>query len=195
MSPPVPTASTVKLFEQLELAKSRPLWRVLVALSIRHVGPTAAQALARGFRDVDGAVGPSRIQATVSGGRVRTLKDLAGDRAIKAARLDAARIATLYGQQQEERRKGAEFEGLAGVERHQQHQHGDADAEHQHQVHDERRQRQDQNDQDNRSDNACLSKGGPLPGRDHGDHAGAVLVSQQRPHCPIPGYRRGLTEP
>lgn len=58
----------------------------------------------RGFRDVDGDVGPSRIQATVSGGRVRTLKDLASDRAIKAARLDAARIATLYGQKQEERR-------------------------------------------------------------------------------------------
>ncbi len=58
----------------------------------------------RGFRDVDGAVGPSRVQATVSGGRVRTLRDLAGDREIKAARLDAARIATLYGQKQEERR-------------------------------------------------------------------------------------------
>ncbi|MGJ4729066.1 penicillin-binding protein 1B [Luteimonas sp. SDU101] len=58
----------------------------------------------RGFRDVDGAVGPSRIEATVSGGRVRTLKDLGGGRTIKSARLDAARIATLYGQQQEERR-------------------------------------------------------------------------------------------
>jgi DNA ligase (NAD+) len=33
----------------LELAKSRPLWRVLVALSIRHVGPTSAQALANKF--------------------------------------------------------------------------------------------------------------------------------------------------
>ena len=58
----------------------------------------------RGFRDVDGAVGPSRIEATVSGGRVGSLKDLAGGKAIKAARLDAARIATLYGQKQEERR-------------------------------------------------------------------------------------------
>ncbi|TWG89501.1 penicillin-binding protein 1B [Luteimonas sp. J16] len=58
----------------------------------------------RGFRDVDGVVGPSRIQATLSGGRVRSLKDLAGDREIKSARLDAARIATLYGQKQEERR-------------------------------------------------------------------------------------------
>jgi DNA ligase (NAD+) len=37
------------LLAQLEIAKTRPLWRVLVALSIRHVGPTAAQALAREF--------------------------------------------------------------------------------------------------------------------------------------------------
>jgi DNA ligase (NAD+) len=34
-------------------ARDRPLWRVLVALSIRHVGPTAAQALAREFRSMD----------------------------------------------------------------------------------------------------------------------------------------------
>jgi DNA ligase (NAD+) len=34
---------------QLQVAKDRPLWRVLVSLSIRHVGPTAAQALARQF--------------------------------------------------------------------------------------------------------------------------------------------------
>ena len=36
----------------LEGAKSRPLWRVLVALSIRHVGPTAAQALAKNFGSI-----------------------------------------------------------------------------------------------------------------------------------------------
>ena len=36
----------------LELAKSRPLWRVLVALSIRHVGPTSAQALANKFGSI-----------------------------------------------------------------------------------------------------------------------------------------------
>jgi DNA ligase (NAD+) len=35
------------------VAKTRPLWRVLVALSIRHVGPTAAQALARHFGSID----------------------------------------------------------------------------------------------------------------------------------------------
>ena len=47
--PSAPTRNTEKLFEQLEKAKSQPLWRVLVALSIRHVGPTAARALATEF--------------------------------------------------------------------------------------------------------------------------------------------------
>ncbi|MSO25540.1 MAG: NAD-dependent DNA ligase LigA [Candidatus Nanopelagicaceae bacterium] len=36
----------------LELAKQRPLWRVLVALSIRHVGPTSAKALANEFGSI-----------------------------------------------------------------------------------------------------------------------------------------------
>lgn len=40
-------ANAEKLLESLERSKQRPLWRVLVALSIRHVGPTAAQSLAR----------------------------------------------------------------------------------------------------------------------------------------------------
>ncbi|ALE91576.1 aromatic ring-opening dioxygenase LigA [Arthrobacter alpinus] len=44
--PSVPTKTTQKLFEELEKAKAAPLWRVLVALSIRHVGPTASRALA-----------------------------------------------------------------------------------------------------------------------------------------------------
>jgi DNA ligase (NAD+) len=47
------SANAVKLLQNLAEAKSRPLWRVLVALSIRHVGPTAAQALAREFRSLD----------------------------------------------------------------------------------------------------------------------------------------------
>jgi DNA ligase (NAD+) len=42
-------ANVEKLLAALEGAKSRPLWRILVALSIRHVGPTAAQALATNF--------------------------------------------------------------------------------------------------------------------------------------------------
>jgi DNA ligase (NAD+) len=44
-----PGANVEKLLVALEGAKSRPLWRILVALSIRHVGPTAAQALATNF--------------------------------------------------------------------------------------------------------------------------------------------------
>jgi len=42
-----------KLLEALEAAKTRPLWRTIVALSIRHVGPTAAQALATHFGSMD----------------------------------------------------------------------------------------------------------------------------------------------
>jgi DNA ligase (NAD+) len=47
------TANAEKLLAELETAKSRPLWRVIVALSIRHVGPTAARALARELGDLD----------------------------------------------------------------------------------------------------------------------------------------------
>jgi DNA ligase (NAD+) len=43
------SANGEKLIANLERAKSQPLWRVLVALSIRHVGPTAARALAAHF--------------------------------------------------------------------------------------------------------------------------------------------------
>ncbi|WP_163510172.1 NAD-dependent DNA ligase LigA [Fodinicola acaciae] len=47
------TANARKLLDNLREAKDRPLWRVLVALSIRHVGPTASQALATEFGDLD----------------------------------------------------------------------------------------------------------------------------------------------
>ncbi len=42
-----------ELLANLEAAKTRPLWRILVALSIRHVGPVAARALAREFHSID----------------------------------------------------------------------------------------------------------------------------------------------
>ena len=50
-----PSASkgTEKMLAELDKAKSQPLARVLVALSIRHVGPTAARALADTFRSMD----------------------------------------------------------------------------------------------------------------------------------------------
>ena len=72
------SAIAARFIEGLERAKSRQLWRVLVSLSIRHVGPTAAQALVRAFRsipaiaaasaqelsEVDG-VGPTIAQAII----------------------------------------------------------------------------------------------------------------------------------
>ncbi|MDA3628287.1 NAD-dependent DNA ligase LigA [Saccharopolyspora oryzae] len=47
------SANGAKLLANLEVAKEKPLWRVLVGLSIRHVGPTAAQALAREFGSLE----------------------------------------------------------------------------------------------------------------------------------------------
>ncbi|RRO16298.1 NAD-dependent DNA ligase LigA [Saccharopolyspora rhizosphaerae] len=47
------SANGAKLLANLEEAKQKPLWRVLVGLSIRHVGPTAAQALAREFATLE----------------------------------------------------------------------------------------------------------------------------------------------
>ena len=46
---PVLSANGQRLLDNLGAAKDRPLWRVLVGLSIRHVGPTAARALATEF--------------------------------------------------------------------------------------------------------------------------------------------------
>lgn len=47
------TANGARLLESLAKARSQPLWRVLVSLSIRHVGPTAARALATEFGTLD----------------------------------------------------------------------------------------------------------------------------------------------
>ncbi|MCV7315796.1 NAD-dependent DNA ligase LigA [Mycolicibacillus parakoreensis] len=47
------SANGARLLANLDSAKDQPLWRVLVALSIRHVGPTAARALATEFADLD----------------------------------------------------------------------------------------------------------------------------------------------
>ncbi|MEO5566247.1 MAG: penicillin-binding protein 1B [Luteimonas sp.] len=58
----------------------------------------------RGFQDVSGTIGPSRVEVVLSGSRVASVRDLARRQSIRAARLDPARIATLYGQKQEERR-------------------------------------------------------------------------------------------
>ena len=53
------TVNAVKLLRNLDEARRQPLWRILVALSIRHVGPTAARALAVAFGSVDAIAGAS----------------------------------------------------------------------------------------------------------------------------------------
>jgi len=47
------SANGQRLLANLEQVKSQPLWRVLVALSIRHVGPTAARALAQSLGSLE----------------------------------------------------------------------------------------------------------------------------------------------
>ncbi|MFB9360924.1 NAD-dependent DNA ligase LigA [Actinoplanes nipponensis] len=64
--------NAVKLLEKLAEAKERPLWRVLVALSIRHVGPTASRALALEFGSM------TAIEAAVQEGRIEELSAVDG---------------------------------------------------------------------------------------------------------------------
>jgi len=62
------SANGARLLANLETAKDQPLWRVLVALSIRHVGPTAARAMARAFGSLDTiADAPTEALAAVDG--------------------------------------------------------------------------------------------------------------------------------
>jgi DNA ligase (NAD+) len=62
------SANGKRLLANLGKAKSQPLWRVLVALSIRHVGPTAARALAGEFGSLDAIIAASEAElAAVEG--------------------------------------------------------------------------------------------------------------------------------
>jgi len=56
------SANGARLLANLQQARDRPLWRILVALSIRHVGPTAARALATAFGSLDGMMAASEEQ-------------------------------------------------------------------------------------------------------------------------------------
>jgi DNA ligase (NAD+) len=63
----------------LERARHRPLWRLLVGLSIRHVGPTAAQALAREFRSLDAIMAASAEELAAVDGVGPTIARAAAD--------------------------------------------------------------------------------------------------------------------
>jgi DNA ligase (NAD+) len=75
------SANGRKLLDNLEIAKDRPVWRVLVALSIRHVGPTAAQALAREFGSLDAieAAAEQAARDTAAAGVALTSDGAAGE--------------------------------------------------------------------------------------------------------------------
>ncbi|WP_370626814.1 NAD-dependent DNA ligase LigA [Salinibacterium sp. ZJ450] len=55
-----PSSAALKLLDELEKAKTKPLWRILVSLNIRHVGPVAARALANHFGSLVTIRGASR---------------------------------------------------------------------------------------------------------------------------------------
>ncbi|TQM14890.1 NAD-dependent DNA ligase LigA [Pseudonocardia kunmingensis] len=75
------SANGHRLLANLDAAKERPLWRVLVGLSIRHVGPTAAQALAREFRSMEAieAAAEEAARATAEAGLAITSDGTAED--------------------------------------------------------------------------------------------------------------------
>ena len=64
----VPSTNATNLIANLEKAKTSPLWRILVGLSIRHVGPVAARALADYFGSLDAIRNATREElASVEG--------------------------------------------------------------------------------------------------------------------------------
>lgn len=64
----VPSKNAIELLANLAAAREKPLWRILVALNIRHVGPVAARALANHFGSLDAIRSASRDElAAVDG--------------------------------------------------------------------------------------------------------------------------------
>jgi DNA ligase (NAD+) len=64
----VPAKSIGKLLDGLEVARKKPLWRIIVSLSIRHVGPIAAQALAKNFGSMKAISNASQEELAVIDG-------------------------------------------------------------------------------------------------------------------------------
>ncbi|WP_377269284.1 NAD-dependent DNA ligase LigA [Peterkaempfera sp. SMS 1(5)a] len=63
-----PKKTATALLENLQAVRERPLARIIAGLSIRHVGPVAAQALAREFRDLDRIAAASEAELAATEG-------------------------------------------------------------------------------------------------------------------------------
>jgi DNA ligase (NAD+) len=73
------SANALRLLDNLDKTKDQPLWRVLVALSIRHVGPTAARALADSFGSLDAILDASAEQLGAVDGVGMTIAESIAD--------------------------------------------------------------------------------------------------------------------
>ncbi|TCU86591.1 DNA ligase (NAD+) [Curtobacterium sp. PhB191] len=63
-----PSKNAFEMLANIDAAKTKPLWRIMVGLSIRHVGPVAAWALANHFGSLDRIRSASREElAAVDG--------------------------------------------------------------------------------------------------------------------------------
>ncbi|MFM6966979.1 MAG: NAD-dependent DNA ligase LigA [Rhodoluna sp.] len=63
-----PAEVALKLLRNLDEAKTKPLWRILVSLSIRHVGPVAARSLAAHFGSLDRIFAATEAELSVVDG-------------------------------------------------------------------------------------------------------------------------------
>ncbi|MGV8857539.1 NAD-dependent DNA ligase LigA [Rhodoglobus sp.] len=75
----VPSSNALKLIANLSEAKTKPLWRLLVSLSIRHVGPVAARALADYFGSLDAIRSATREQLAAVDGVGQIIADSVAD--------------------------------------------------------------------------------------------------------------------
>ncbi|UCR90432.1 NAD-dependent DNA ligase LigA [Mycetocola spongiae] len=71
----VPSKPATELLRNLEIAKTKPLWRLLVSLNIRHVGPVAARALADYFGSLDNVRAATREELAEVEGVGPTIAD------------------------------------------------------------------------------------------------------------------------
>jgi DNA ligase (NAD+) len=71
----VPSETARTLLSELEEAKTKPLWRLLVALNMRFVGPVAARALAERFGSLEAMMAASREELAETDGVGGTIAD------------------------------------------------------------------------------------------------------------------------